>query len=183
MKKREQKIEWSILLHDIRSVQNVASIFRMAECLGVKNIYLSGLTPGPFDRFKNERKDFKKISLGAEEFVKFERIGEEIQNEIYSEETSKKNLNDCLEFILKFKKEGGVVLALEQSEDSLDYKNLKIEDEKKYLIIPGKEREGLEKIILENSDFVLEIPQYGKKESLNIFSALSVSCFRFFDKN
>lgn len=160
---KTQTINWSILLHDIRSVQNVASIFRMSEVLGVNNIYLSGITPGPLDRFNREREDFIKISLGTEKVVTWERI---------------ENIED---FIQNFKKDG-VVIALEQSENSMDYKNVEISPEKKYLIIPGREVEGLEESILKICDVVAEIPQYGSKESLNIFSALSAACFRFFDK-
>lgn len=70
------KFDWNILLHDIRSVQNVASIFRMAEVLGVNKIFLSGVTPGPLDRFGFERQDFVKISLGTEKKVKWERVEE-----------------------------------------------------------------------------------------------------------
>lgn len=161
LENREQKIDWNILLHDIRSVQNVASIFRMAECLGVNKIYLSGVTPGPLDRFGFERQDFLKISLGTEKRVRWERVEK-----------------DTLEFIKNF---DGVRIALEQSENSVDYKKINIDTNKKYLIIPGREVEGLEENILKVCDMVAEIPQYGEKESLNIFSSMSVACFRFFD--
>jgi 23S rRNA (guanosine2251-2'-O)-methyltransferase len=159
-----QKHQFSILLHDIRSVQNVASIFRLGECLGANKIILSGVSPGPLDRFGRERDDFIKISLGTEKLVSWERI---------------ENIED---FISNFKKEDGVVIALEQSSKSIDYKKVEIESTKKYLIIPGREVEGLDENILKLSDIVAEIPQYGKKESLNIFSALSVSLYRFFDR-
>jgi len=158
---KQQHIDWDILLHDIRSVQNVASIFRMAECLGVNKIYLSGVTPGPLDRFGFDRPDFLKISLGTEKRVKWERVEK-----------------DVLEFISNF---DGVRIALEQSENSVNYKKVEIDATKKYLIIPGREVEGLEESILKICDVVAEIPQYGEKESLNIFSSMSIACFRFFD--
>jgi 23S rRNA (guanosine2251-2'-O)-methyltransferase len=164
MLSNEQTIDWSILLHDIRSVQNVASIFRMAEVLGVNKIYLSGVTPGPLDRFGFERADFLKISLGTEKKVKWERVEK-----------------DVLDFIKDFKNHLHVVIALEQAENSVDYKKVEIDENKKYLIIPGREVEGLEESILKICDVVAEIPQYGQKESLNIFSSMSIACFRFFD--
>lgn len=162
LEKKVQEIDWSILLHDIRSVQNVASIFRMSECLGVNKIYLSGITPGPLDRFGREREDFLKISLGTEKRVNWERVE-----------------GDVLDFLKNF---DGVKIALEQSENSVDYKKVEIDTKKKYLVIPGREVEGLEKSILDLCDLVAEIPQYGQKESLNIFSSLSIACFRFFDR-
>ncbi len=160
----KQTIEWSILLHDIRSVQNVASIFRLCEVFGVHKIYLSGITPGPLDRFERVRDDFVKISLGTENKVKWERIE-----------------GDILEFISNFKKDG-VVIGLEQFSNSIDYKKVEIGGNKKYLVIPGREVEGVEESILKLCDIVAEIPQYGSKESLNIFSATSICIARFFDR-
>lgn len=181
MKNKKQTINWNILLHDIRSVQNVASIFRMAEILGVNKIYLSGITPGPLDRFNREREDFIKISLGTEKVVSWERLGNE--EVVAATDGISVPLASTLEkFILDFKNNNGVVIALEQNENSIDYKNLIIDASKKYLIIPGREVEGLEEDVLKLCDAAAEIPQYGQKESLNIFSSMSVACFRFFDK-
>ncbi len=172
MKTHTQKHNFSVLLHDIRSVQNVASIFRLCEVLGAKEIILSGVTPGPIDRFGFERKDFTKISLGAEKSVKWKRV--ENVTEFIKDFQTPPNL--------PLDKGRNVVLALEQSENSVDFKRVEIDEFKNYLIIPGREVEGLEDEILNLCDFVAEIPQYGTKESLNIFSALSVSLYRFFDK-
>ena len=63
--------ECILVLDNIRSVANVGSIFRTADCLGVLNIILVGTTPTPIDRFGRKRKDFIKVSLGAEEFIKW----------------------------------------------------------------------------------------------------------------
>lgn len=173
-----QEIDWNILLRDIRSVQNVASIFRMAECLGVNKIYLSGITPGPLDRFGFDRQDFLKISLGTEKRVKWERIQEQNPPSLLYQGGVNAHVQ---QFILDFKENNGVVVALEQNEKSVDYKKINIDVNKKYLIIPGREVEGLEENILGMCNIVAEIPQYGVKESLNIFSSMSVACFRFFD--
>jgi tRNA G18 (ribose-2'-O)-methylase SpoU len=168
LQNKVQKNNFTILLHDIRSVQNVASIFRLGDCIGVGEIMLSGVTPGPLDRFDRSRSDFTKISLGAEASVKWRRV------------------ESVVEFIQSWKAENvrGVVVALEQDTRSVDYKKFaeEISIDKKYLIIPGREREGLESEILEMCDVVAEIPQYGDKESLNIFSSLSIVLYRWFDK-
>ena len=183
LKKKVQKINWNVLLQDIRSVQNVASIFRMSEIFGVNSIYLSGVTPNYLDRFGRVREDFVKISLGTENLIK---IDNSLQVESLDE--SEDNLGKTLKFIRQFQKSGGIVMGLEQAENSVDYKKIKINPpsqgfgETRYLIIPGREVEGLDKRILKLCDVVAEIPQYGQKESLNIFSAMSILVARLFDK-
>ena len=181
------KVNWSILLHDIRSVQNVASIFRLSECFGVDTVYISGVTPNYLDRFGRVRDDFVKVSLGTEKLIK---IDTKLQTE--SQEESAANLAKTLQFIRQFKKGGGVVVGLEQSDLSVDYKKIKMEkvlnkntgkrNFKKYLIIPGREVEGLDEKILKECSVVAEIPQYGQKESLNIFSACAIFISRLFDR-
>src|SRR5665213_3638229 len=59
----------ALILHNIRSVHNVGSIFRTADAAGISKIILSGYTPTPFDRFNQPRKDFIKVSLGAEKTI------------------------------------------------------------------------------------------------------------------
>lgn len=83
---------------------------------------------------------------------------------------------------MNFKNENGTVIALEQAENSVDYKKIEIDENKKYLVVPGREVEGLDEEILKLCDLVAEIPQYGEKESLNIFSATSICVARFFDR-
>lgn len=60
-------------MYNIRSVYNVASIFRTADGAGVSKIYLVGVTPTPLDRFGKFRADFAKVALGAEKTVLWER--------------------------------------------------------------------------------------------------------------
>ncbi len=184
---KKQKVNWSILLHDIRSVQNVASIFRLSECFGVDTVYISGVTPNYLDRFGRVRDDFVKISLGTEKLI---NIDTTLQTE--SLEESETNLPKTLQFIRQFKKTGGVVVGLEQGKSSVDYKGIKLgkilnqktgkREYQKYLVIPGREVEGLDNRVLKECSVVAEIPQYGQKESLNIFSACAVLISRLFDR-
>ncbi|MBI3573686.1 hypothetical protein HY090_01410, partial [Candidatus Kaiserbacteria bacterium] len=62
----------SVILHDVRSSENVGSIFRTADAAGVSKIYLTGYTPTPLDRFKRNNSKLAKAALGAEEFVLWE---------------------------------------------------------------------------------------------------------------
>ena len=150
--------ELAIILLDIRSVQNTASLFRTADCAGVKKIYLVGTTPSPIDRFKRVRPDFAKISLGAEKSVDYEYVAE-------------------IETLLAWlKKDGFEIVALEQDERSIDYKTYSPKG--KIALILGTEVSGVPKDVLEQCDAIVEIPMKGKKESLNVSVAGAVAVFR-----
>lgn len=151
-----------LLLDNIRSVHNVGSIFRTAETLGVSKIYCLGTTPLPVDRFKRKRNDFCKVSLGAEEMVAWEHLDEAGQ------------LIDAL------KKEKFQIIALEQSKNSVDYKEVQAKE--KALVILGNEVEGVSKDLLNRAHLTIEIPQRGKKESLNVSVAAGIALFRLFDR-
>jgi 23S rRNA (guanosine2251-2'-O)-methyltransferase len=151
-----------ILLHDIRSVYNVGAIFRTADAIGVTKIFLSGYTPTPLDRFNNPRKDFAKCALGSEKTIEWE----------YAKTPSK--------FISALKEKGVKVVAIEQSDQSTDYKKAKIGA--KTLIIFGNEVSGVSKTILSKADQILEIPMRGMKESLNVSVSAGIVLFRLFDQ-
>jgi 23S rRNA (guanosine2251-2'-O)-methyltransferase len=148
-----------VILYNIRSSYNVGSIFRTADGAGVEKIYLCGITPAPKDRFGNPNKKIIKVSLGAEKNVAFEKV------------------NSAYRLILKLKKEGYKILALEQSKSSQNIFKFKPRKKEKYALILGGEVKGLPKSILEKSDKILEIPQKGKKESLNVAVAFGIAVF------
>ena len=156
------KKEAYILLHDIRSVFNVGAIFRTADALGITKIYVSGFSPTPLDRFGNERKDFVKVSLGAEKTVSWEYV------------------SDPFVLINDLKNKGMQIIAVEQNEKSVDYKEVNIK--MPTLFIFGREVEGIEKDILEKADVIAEIPMMGKKESLNVAVSAGIVVFRLLDK-
>lgn len=153
-----------LLLDNIRSVHNVGSIFRTADTIGIKKILCAGTTPTPIDRFGRKRKDFAKVSLGAEESVPWE----------YEK--------DAVEFISKFKKENpkAKIIALEQSGKSVDYKEISIDTDT--LIILGNEVDGLKKELLGMCDSIAEIPMKGQKESLNVSVSAGIFLFRLLDR-
>jgi 23S rRNA (guanosine2251-2'-O)-methyltransferase len=151
-----------LVLHDIRSAQNVGSLFRTSDALGISKIYLSKITPCPIDRFGRERSDIAKTALGAQKSIIWEQYEE---------------ISSILE---KYKKLGYFIVAIEQSKNSVDYK--KISAKEKMLFILGNEVEGLSSKILEKADVVAEIPMAGNKESLNVSVAGGVALFRILDK-
>ena len=101
------KKENILILHNIRSVENVGAMFRTADAAGIDKIYLAGYTPTPLDRFGRRRKDLHKSALGAEEFVRWEH---------------KKSISALL---AKLKKEKYYIIAIEQDKKSVNYKEIK----------------------------------------------------------
>jgi tRNA G18 (ribose-2'-O)-methylase SpoU len=158
--KKIKKIENIVILNNIRSVFNVASIFRICDCAGIKRVVLCGVTPGPKDRFGRLRKDFAKVSLGAENFISYDYF------------------SDFADLVKDTKAEGFEVVALEQDEKSIDFKKFKPFG--KTAIVVGREREGFSKEDLKLCDRIVEIPMRGNKESLNVNVALAVFLFSAF---
>lgn len=150
--------ECILILDNIRSVENTGSIFRTADCLGVSKIILVGTTPAPIDRFGRKRRDFSKVSLGAEEFVPWEQVSS------ISEELN------------KLKKERYKIIALEQDSNS---KKLEPSTKKltKFVLIVGNEVEGVSKSILKLADQIVEIPMRGQKESMNVSVVTGIALF------
>lgn len=155
MKKLKENI---LILHNIRSVENVGAMFRTADAAGVNKIYLTGYTPAPLDRFGRKRGDLAKSALGAEEFVAWEQ---------------KKSILPLLE---KLKREKYLIIAIEQDKKSVDYKKVKLKQKNAFIV--GTEVTGIPQNILKKCDIIAEIPMRGKKESLNVSVALGVALFR-----
>lgn len=158
MKIKKQNQENILILHNIRSVENVGAMFRTADAVGIDKIYLTGYTPAPLDRFGRKRRDMAKSALGAEEFVKWEQ---------------KKSI---LPLLAKLKTNGFQIIAIEQDKKSINYKKVKLGN--KNVFIVGTEVTGIPKNILDKCNVIAEIPMRGKKESLNVSVALGVALFR-----
>ena len=149
----------TLILHNIRSVYNVGSIFRTADAAGVSNIILTGYTPGPIDRFKQPRKDFTKVSLGAEKTVHWMQI-----ENVYAA-------------IKALKLDGYEVVAVEQAANSTSLFDFKPDPKKKLALVLGNEVRGISKPTLQKCDAIVEIPMRGKKESLNVSVAAGIAMF------
>ncbi len=157
MVKQKQK-EIVVVLDKIRSAFNVGTILRTSDCLGIKKIYFCGFTPSP--EGKNLLK-ISKVALGAEKTVSWQKIGQ-----------TGRLLN-------KLKKQGFYIIALENITYGL--KKVAInkfslpKSKNKIAIILGNEIKGISKNLLEKSDIILEIPLFGKKQSLNVAIAFAVA--------
>ncbi len=153
------------VLYNIRSIHNVGSIFRTADGAGISKIYLCGITPSPIDRFGKFRADFSKVSLGAERHVAWEKA------------------RSAAGIIKKLKEDGYKILAVEQHKNSvLYYKSKSLDttfDKHKHnlALVFGAEVRGLPPPLLKIADEILEIPMFGKKESLNVSVAFGIVAY------
>lgn len=148
----------SLILHNVRSAHNVGSLFRSSDALGIGEIYLTGYTPAPVDRFGRKVKEIAKTALGAEKTIPWHSV---------------KSLDSVLR---KLKRNKIQIIAIEQSKNSIDYKKLKISGDTAFIL--GNEVDGLSEKTLDKVDKIVEIPMRGEKESLNVAIAGSVVLFR-----
>lgn len=163
------------ILHNIRSLHNVGSIFRTADAAGVEKVYLCGITPRPVDRFGLARPQLAKVALGAEKTVAWE----------YTRRAA--------DVIKRLRAEGYKVFAVEQAKRSIPYyeSTKHITRNTRAALIFGNEVKGLPVPVLKLADKILEIPMRGKvvrhvhhprhlkrgKESLNVSVAFGIVIF------
>lgn len=142
-----------VILHNIRSVYNVGSIFRTADGAGVSRVYCTGFTPTPVDKYGRKRDDFKKVALGAEETVAWES-------------------GTLSEILTNLNESRSTIVAVEQSPESIDYRDLDVSGDCAFIF--GNEVDGLSKDVLEQADAIVEIPMHGRKRSLNVAMAAGI---------
>lgn len=165
-----------VILNNIRSNENVGSIFRTSDAAGVSKIILCGYTPAPLDRFGRENKALSKTALGAEKFVAWERV---------------ENLKEAIEG-LENSFPNPLVIGVEQSKNSIDYRGLKnsklVSHTSNLALVFGNEVDGLSQEDLKLCNIIAEIPMRGAmvrqahhprnikrgKESLNVSVSVGV---------
>jgi len=142
--KSAEKIPVRVILDNVRSLNNIGSIFRTCDAFRIEKLYLCGITACP------PHKDIHKTALGATDSVRWEYFSE------------------TLEIVEKLKKEGYIIFSAEQAEGSTSLEKMKLLPGYKYAIVLGHEINGVEQAIIDISDECIEIPQAGTKHSLNV---------------
>ena len=137
-----------IILDNIRSLNNIGSVFRTSDAFLIEKIYLCGITATP------PHKDINKTALGSTDTVAWEHV------------------EDTNQLIENLKLDHIKICSIEQAENATMLNNFKVETNTTYALVFGNEVKGVQQSIVSNSDAVIEIPQFGTKHSLNI----SVSC-------
>ena len=133
-----------VVLDNVRSLNNIGSVFRTADAFLIEAVYLCGITATPPHR------EIHKTALGATESV--------IWN--YFAKTT--------DAIISLRNEGYLIVSVEQAEGSVSLENFEPEKDRKYALVFGHEIKGVIEEVLNLSDYCIEIPQYGTKHSFNI---------------
>ena len=157
--KSSEKTPIIVVLDNIRSLNNIGSVFRTSDAFRIEKIFLCGITATP------PHKDIHKTALGATDSVNWE----------YSEST--------LDVLQKLKSEGVITIAIEQAENSVKLNEFIPIYKGRYAVVFGNEVKGVQQEVVDASDMVLEIPQIGTKHSLNISVSCGVVLWDIFQKN
>jgi 23S rRNA (guanosine2251-2'-O)-methyltransferase len=146
-----------IVLDNVRSMNNVGSVFRTADGFALEAIYLCGFTPQPPHR------DIQKTALGATETVQWHHV------------------QNTLDAVHNLRNNGYTIIAIEQVHNSISLEKFKIDATKKYALILGNEVEGVDADVIKACDAVIEIPQVGTKHSFNISVSMGIVSWHFYN--
>ena len=147
-----------IILDNIRSLNNIGSIFRTSDDFLIEKIYLCGITATPPNR------KITKTAIGSTETVEWEYIND---------------INDLIDNLINHEVK---IWSVEQVVNSTKLQDLKsIDSKKKHSLIFGNEIDGLSQEVINKSDGLIEINQYGTKHSLNISVAVGIVIWKFYN--
>ncbi len=154
--KQSDKTPIVVVLDNIRSLNNVGSVFRTCDAMLIEEIVLCGITACP------PSQEIHKTALGAEDSVAWR----------YVESTA--------EAVDQLKAAGYVVCSVEQAHGSVALQDFVFDNKKKYAIIMGNEVKGVQQEVVDQSDLCIEIPQYGTKHSFNVSVTTGIVLWEMF---
>ncbi|WP_083644491.1 RNA methyltransferase [Christiangramia flava] len=155
--KNAEKTPMIVVLDNVRSLNNIGSVFRTADAFLIEKIYLCGITATP------PHKDIHKTALGATDTVNWE----------YVENTT--------DLVKQLQQEEIKVYSIEQAENSISLNEFQLPDGK-IAVVFGNEVKGVQQSVVTLSDGVIEIPQAGSKHSLNISVSAGVVLWDLYAK-
>lgn len=143
-----------VVTDNVRSMHNVGSIFRTADAFLIEEIILGGISGCP------PHPEISKTALGAEDTVKWHHV------------------EDTFLEISNLKKEGWKICTLEQTHNSIPLNEFHFDSNEKIVLVVGNEVSGVDQRIVDMSDYILEIPQYGTKHSLNVSVSAGIALYQ-----
>ena len=150
------KLPFVVVLDNIRSLNNIGSVFRTSDAFLVEEIYLCGITATP------PHPDIHKTALGAEDSVKWSYYA------------------DAVEAVDNLHALGYTVFSIEQVKDSVSLDTLQLDRTQKYAVVLGNEVKGVQQEVVDKCDKCIEIPQFGTKHSLNVSVTAGLVIWDFF---
>ena len=156
--KAAKKSPLIVILDNVRSLNNVGSIFRSADAFRIQHIYLCGITATP------PHKDIQKTALGSTEAVDWSYA------------------KDTLAVVEKLQSVNVKVMAIEQAKNATVLQDFYPNNQSIYALVFGHEVKGVNQAVVNQCDGVIEIPQFGTKHSLNIAVSGGVVMWDLFSK-
>ncbi len=156
--KNSEKTPLIVVLDNVRSLNNIGSVFRTSDAFLIEKIYLCGITATPPHR------DIQKTALGATESVEW------------------KYFANAIDAINELKENQYKIISIEQVEGSVSLERFEIIENQKYAVIFGNEVKGVQQEIIDKSDICIEIPQFGTKHSFNISVSAGIVLWELYKK-
>ncbi len=156
--KSAEKTPVIIVLDNVRSLNNIGSVFRTADAFIAEAIYLCGFTATPPHR------DIHKTALGATESVEWEHVP------------------SAKEAVERLRKRNYQIIALEQTEGSISLDRFFPAKDTGYALVFGNEVKGVSQEVIDISDLCVEIPQFGTKHSFNIAVSAGIVLWDLYTK-
>ncbi len=156
--KKADKSPIIVVLDNVRSLNNIGSVFRTADAFLVKAVYLCGITAKP------PHKDIQKTALGATESVAW------------------KHYDTTIEALTQLKDDGYIIISVEQAKEAIPLGDFFTKEGTKYALIFGHEVRGIAQEVVDLSDYCIEIPQFGTKHSFNISVSAGIVLWELFGK-
>lgn len=148
-----EKLPLKVVTDNVRSMHNIGSIFRTSDAFLIDEIILGGISGTP------PHPEISKTAIGAEESVNWRHVA------------------DCFAEVLRLREEGWKICVLEQTHNSLPLDEFYRQEGERYVLVVGNEVTGVDQRIVDIADYVLEIPQYGTKHSLNVSVSAGIALY------
>lgn len=152
-----EKMPLTLVVDNVRSLNNIGSLFRTSDAFAVERIVLCGISAVP------PSAEIHKTALGAEDSVAWSYRG------------------STLDAVAELQREGVTVCCLEQVKGSVELQDYQPERGRRYAVVIGNEVDGVQPAVVDAADVCLEIPQRGTKHSLNVAVSAGLAMWHFFE--